>query len=61
MPRINERTFKAIQVPIPPIDIQNAIVGHINEQKARIKELKKHAEVLRKEALVEFEKEIFEL
>lgn len=60
MPRINERTFKAIQVPIPPIDIQNAIVEHINEQKAQIKKLKKQAEELRKKALVEFEKEIFE-
>lgn len=59
MPRINERTFKAIQVPIPPIDIQSAIVEHINKQKAQIKELKKQAEELRKEALEEFEKEIF--
>ena len=60
MPRINESTFKAIQIPIPPIETQNAIVEHINEQKAQIKELKKQAEELRKEALEEFEKEIFE-
>ena len=59
MPRINESTFMAIQIPIPPIEIQNAIVEHINEQKARIKELKKQAEELRKESLEEFEKEIF--
>ena len=59
MPRINEKTFKEIQIPIPPIEIQNTIVEHINEQKAQIKELKKQAEELRKEALVEFEKEIF--
>lgn len=60
MPRINEETFKAIEVPIPPIDIQNSIVEHINRQKEQIKQLRLQAEKLRKEALEEFEKEIFE-
>lgn len=60
MPRINEETFKAIEVPIPPIDIQNAIVEFIKKQKEQIKQLKKQARNLRKEALDEFEKEIFE-
>ena len=60
MPRINEETFKAIEVPIPPIDIQNAIVEYIKKQKEQIKQLKKQARNLRKEALEEFEKEIFE-
>ena len=60
MPRINEETFKAIEVPIPPIDIQNSIVEHIKEQKEQIKQMKQQAEKLRKEALEEFEKEIFE-
>lgn len=60
MPRINEETFKAIEVPIPPIDIQNSIVEHINEKKEQIKQMKQQAEKLRKEALEDFEKEIFE-
>lgn len=60
MPRINEDTFKSIEIPLPPIDIQNAIVEHINEQKEQIKQLRQQAERLRKEALKEFEKEIFE-
>lgn len=60
MPRINERTFNTIQVLLPPISIQNAIVEHINKQKSQIKERKQLAETLRTEALEEFEKEVFE-
>lgn len=60
MPRINEETFKSVSVPLPPAEVQNAIVKHINKQKGQIKEMKLRAENLRKEALVEFEKEIFE-
>ena len=60
MPRINEETFKSVSVPLPPTEVQNAIVEHINKQKEQIKKLKQQAENLRKEALVEFEKEIFE-
>lgn len=52
--------LKKIQIPLPPTDIQNKIVEHINKQKMQIKELRQQAETLRKEALVEFEKEIFE-
>lgn len=61
MPRINEDTFFDIEVQLPPIDVQNVIVEHINKQKTQIKDLKQQAESLRKEALEEFEKEIFEL
>lgn len=60
MPRINEDTFKAIEVPIPPIGIQNEIVEHINKQKEQTKLLKRQADDLRKGAIIEFEKEIFE-
>ena len=60
MPRINEETFKAVAVPLPPINIQNAIVEHISKQMEQINGLKKQADNLRKEALEEFEKEIFE-
>ncbi len=60
MPRINEDTFKSIEIPLPPINIQNAIAEHINKQKEQIKQLRQQAESLRKEALEDFEKEIFE-
>lgn len=59
-PAITNKDLKKILIPLPPIDIQNSIVEHINEQKEQIKQMKQQAENLRKEALEEFEKEIFE-
>lgn len=59
-PAITNKDLKKILIPLPPLKIQNAIVENINEQKSQIKELKQQAEVLRKKALEEFEKEIFE-
>lgn len=60
MPRINESIFKNLLLPIPPRSIQDGIAEHINEQKVQIKQMKQQAEELRKKALEEFEKEIFE-
>lgn len=60
MPRINETVFKNICIPLPPIGIQNTIVKHITELKEQIKQLKQESKELRENALVEFEKEIFE-
>lgn len=59
-PAITNKDLKKIQIPLPPIDIQNSIVEHINKQKEQIKQLRLQAENLRKEALEDFEKEIFE-
>lgn len=59
-PNLNAEKIKNYDVVVPPIEIQNTIVGHISEQKEQIKQLKQKAETLRKEALEEFEKEIFE-
>lgn len=59
-PNINSQQYMDSPVILPPIDIQNSIVEHINKQKEQIKRLRQQAENLRKEALVEFEKEIFE-
>lgn len=59
-PAITNKDLKKILIPLPPIDIQNSIVEHINEQKEQIKQMKQQAEKLRKEALEDFEKEIFE-
>ena len=60
LPIVNQSKIIKIPIPLPPIDIQNAIVEHINKQKEQIKQLRQQAESLRKEALEEFEKEIFE-
>lgn len=60
MPRINESIFKNLLLPIPPRSIQDRIAEHINEQKDQMKQMKQQAEELRKKALEEFEKKIFE-
>ena len=59
-PNINCQQYMDSPVVLPPINIQRSIIEHINKQKTQIKELKQQAETLRKEALDEFEKEIFE-
>lgn len=59
-PNINGQQYLDSPVVLPPIAVQKTVVEHINKQKSRIKELKKQAEELREEALIEFEKEIFE-
>lgn len=58
--RVPKTYLENLSIPVPELDIQNAIVEHINKQKEQIKQLKQQAENLRKEALEEFEKEIFE-
>ena len=52
--------LKKVQIPLPPLSIQNAMVEYINEQNSQIKELQQQAANLRKKALEEFEKEVFE-
>lgn len=59
-PAITGKDLKKILIPLPPIDIQNSIVNHINKLKEQIIQFKQQAEDLRKKALEEFENEIFE-
>lgn len=59
-PVISQKKILVLSIPLPSIDIQNVIVKHINKQKEQIKQLKQQAENLKKEALEEFEKEVFE-
>lgn len=59
-PAITGKDLKKILIPLPPIYIQNSIVNHTNKLKEQIIQLKQQAEDLRKKALEEFEKEIFE-
>ncbi|MBP5365926.1 MAG: restriction endonuclease subunit S [Bacteroidales bacterium] len=58
--RVPKSYLEQLSVPVPSLNIQSTIVEHINKQKEQIKQLRLQAENLRKEALVEFEKEIFE-
>ena len=58
--RVPKSFLEHLSVPFPPLDVQNAIVNHINALKTQMKKLKQKAEDLRKQALDDFEKEIFE-
>jgi type I restriction enzyme S subunit len=58
--RVPKSYLENLTIPVPSMDVQNAIIEYINNQKSKIKELKQQSEALRKEAFEEFEKEIFE-
>ena len=58
--RVPKSYLENLSIPFPPISIQNAIVEHANQLKEQMKQLKQEAKELRENALVEFEKEIFE-
>ncbi len=59
MPRIGEDVFKNLQMPLPPSEIQNQIAEHIQGIKNEIQTLKRQAEQNPKDAMIEFEEEIF--
>ena len=59
-PAITNADLRKILIPLPPLEIQNSIVSHINVLKEQMKQLKQEAKELRENALAEFEKEIFE-
>lgn len=59
MPRIGEDTFKNLQIPLPPLEIQNLIVDNIETIKKQIITLNATSQPNRTNAIVEFEAEIF--
>lgn len=60
MPRISEQTFINIQIPLPPLAIQNEIVEHISALRAEQKNLQQQTSNLRTQAQQQFEQTIFE-
>jgi type I restriction enzyme S subunit len=60
MPRINEKIFMNIQIPLPPINIQEDIVEQIEYNKKEIKSLQLAAATYQIQALTNFEFQIFE-
>ena len=60
MPRINEETFMNIQIPVPPIEIQQNIISKVNTITNDISKLKKDASQKCAKALTDFESKIFE-
>lgn len=59
MPRISEETFRGIQIPLPPLNIQNEIVEHIDVLRKEQKDLQQKALTLRQQATQQFEQIIF--
>jgi type I restriction enzyme S subunit len=56
---LNAQMLKDYNVIIPPFEIQTKIINTINSIKAQIKELNTLSAKNKDEAIVEFEKEIF--
>lgn len=59
-PNLNAGKIRNYDVVVPPMDVQNEIVAYIKKQKVLAKQLKRRAQVIREDALKEFENEIFE-
>lgn len=60
LPIVNQEKIKKIQIPLPPMDVQNEIVAHVSELKEQIKSLRALAVTTRNEAKQQFEQTIFE-
>ncbi|NRA73219.1 MAG: restriction endonuclease subunit S [Rickettsiales bacterium] len=59
-PAITIDKLKQIQLPLPPIEIQQKIAFHINSIKEQIKTLRSKAKELRNKAKTDFEKKVFD-
>ena len=59
-PNLNAGKINNYDVVVPPMDIQEEIVVHIEKQKRLAKQLKQQAQSKRKDALKEFENNMFE-
>ena len=59
-PSISQTKILQLQIPLPPLDIQNEIVEHIAALRTEQKELRQKALLLRQQATQQFERTIFE-
>lgn len=58
-PSISQTKILQLQIPLPPLDIQNEIVEHIAALRTEQKELRQKALLLRQQATKQFEQTIF--
>ena len=58
-PNINAKIIAEYEIPLPPLSVQQEIVDYVTSERAKAKALKEEAIQLRKQAKVEFEKQIF--
>lgn len=59
VPNLHLGEIREVKIPLPPKNIQLKIVNKVSEEKRKIKSLKDKAKQNRKEALLNFEQEIF--
>lgn len=58
-PAITQSDLSSLKIPVPSLDIQNKIASNIEQMKQNQKNKTQQAEILRKEAISNFEKAIF--
>ena len=58
-PAITNKDLQKIQIPLPPLDLQNEIVAHIKVLKEQIKTLRSLADTTRTAAIKQFEQTLF--
>ena len=59
-PNLNAGMIKEYPIVLPPLEVQNEIVNHINQIKSQVKELRSKAAELRQNAKEDFERSVFE-
>ncbi len=59
-PAITSKDLRKIQIPLPPLSVQNEIVEHISALRAKQKHLQQQASDLRTQAQQQFEQTIFD-
>ena len=58
-PAITNKDLRKIQIPLPPLSIQNEIVEHINALRTEQKQLRQQSAELKSSAIQQFEQAIF--
>lgn len=49
-PNINSKEFQSLEIPLPPLDVQNRIVAEVDNRLARVAELKQEADFIVEQA-----------
>ena len=49
-PNINSKEYQSLEIPLPPLDVQNRIVAEVDKRLARVAELKQEADAIVEQA-----------
>lgn len=49
-PNINSKEFQSLEIPFPPLDVQNRIVAEVDKRLARVAELRQKADAIVEQA-----------